>query len=399
MRRITASGLLALAATLALAAGSAAAVAAPGTPGNPAAASPQHPLLSISCVSAKSCMAVGENAAAANHNGAVLAETWNGTRWRQTTIKAPPGSEGSRLTGVSCLSARSCIAVGSYFYSLPDESIRNVPISEAWNGSTWRLTKMPQPAGSSAFAAAVSCVSAVRCVAVGELTTTTKQTAFAEVWNGTRWRLTKVSEPARSLSYFGSVSCTAATRCIAVDLYNPRQLAESWNGTRWAVMKEPFAPASGPSLASVYCLKASFCVATGSHYPNPKNFAALAETWNGRTWRPSAVPAPGAGWADLTGVSCVSTKNCLAVGRYNFGVYENSGKAYAAGWNGRRWRLIRVPTPPGGKATGSGSALYSVKCVSASDCIAVGEAGAEGGPGNGFSAIWNGRRWRFVAIA
>ena len=399
MRQLAISGLVTLAAALTLATGSVAASAAPGMSDAPAAAAkPEHMLSSIACISAKSCVAVGENAAANHGNGLALAETWNGSRWKAATIKAPPGSIGSSLSGVSCVSSKSCIAVGSYFYFLPDEDTRNVAISESWNGSAWRMTKMSQPADSSASPASISCVSAKHCVAVGELFMPGHQTAFAEIWNGTRWNITKVDEPAHSVSYFSSVSCAAAKNCIAVDRYNTHALAQSWNGARWKILKVAAPAATGPSLSAVYCRTAKYCIATGGHFPNQKNLAALVESWNGKTWKSVKVPVPGPGFANLNAVSCASTKSCLAVGDYHFGVYEDSGKVYAASWNGKQWRLVRVPTPPGGKGSESGAALVSVKCLTASDCIAVGDAGPAGVPGNGFSASWNGHRWRFITI-
>lgn len=399
MRSRAVFGLVILAASLATATGPTVASAAGTSAESLAGATPEHELSSIACVSAKSCVAVGENAAADHGNGRALAEIWNGRRWKSTAIQPPAGSVGSGLTSVSCVSASSCIAVGSFFYFLPDQDTRRVAIAESWNGSTWKMTKMSQPAGSSAYPASISCVSARRCVAVGELFRPGDQTAFADIWNGTRWKATKVSEPGSSISYFSGVSCVSASSCIAVDLYNPRALAEKWNGARWTVLKVAAPAAAGPSLSAVDCRTAKFCVATGGHFPNPKNLAALVESWNGRTWRSAKMPVPGPGYANLNAVSCVSTKGCLAVGDYHFGVYVDSGKVYAERWNGTRWRLVKVPTPPGGQGTESGAALTSVKCLTASDCIAVGDAGLAGVPGNGFSAIWNGHRWKFIPIA
>ncbi len=344
-------------------------------------------------------MAVGQNAAAHRGNGGVLAEIWNGRRWKVASPEAPPGSIGSGLSGVSCISARSCIAVGFYFYYLPDKDTRNVAFSESWNGLAWKMTKMAQAAGSSAAPDSISCVSARRCLAVGELYSPNRQTAFAERWNGTTWRMTRVSEPTRSVSDFSSVSCASAKNCIAVDAYNAHALAQSWNGARWQILKVAAPATTGPSLSAVDCRTSAYCIATGGHFPNPKDRAALVELWNGKTWKSLKVPVPGQGWGNLSGVSCASTKSCLAVGEYHFGVYIDSGKAYAESWNGKQWRLARVPTPPGAKGSGSGATLVSVKCLASSDCIAVGDAGPAGTPGNGFSAIWNGHRWSLIAIA
>ena len=87
----------------------------------------------------KNCVAVGVNAAADHENGAVLAETWHGTRWTVDVMKPPSGSLGSTLSSVSCVSAKSCVAVGYYFYYLPDH-----------NTETWRSPSSGRaPSGSS----------------------------------------------------------------------------------------------------------------------------------------------------------------------------------------------------------------------------------------------------------
>ena len=110
--------------------------AALGAAGVVAAAVPsQHDLHSVSCTGSKNCVAVGVNAAADHENGAVLAETWHGTRWTVDVMKPPSGSLGSTLSSVSCVSANNCVAVGYYFYDLPDHNTRNVAFAEFWNGA------------------------------------------------------------------------------------------------------------------------------------------------------------------------------------------------------------------------------------------------------------------------
>jgi hypothetical protein len=315
--------------------------AAPGAVHFVAAAVPsQHDLHSVSCTGPKSCVAVGVNAAADHGNGAVLAETWHGTRWTADVMKPPSGSLGSTLSGISCVSAKSCVAVGEMF-------------------------------------------------APG------KQFAFAETWNGTAWKMTKVPEPADTISNLTGVSCTSPKFCIAVDAYNPHALVQSWNGQSWKIVKVPAPASTGPSLSAATCLTVKFCVATGTHYPNSKHFSAIALSWNGSAWKGASVPSPGPGYANLASVSCATVRSCLAVGEYDFGPYLNSGKEYAASWNGKAWKLVRLPVPPGG-GSGKGSSLTGVKCVSATDCVAVGSAGAAGSTATSYSAFWNGRGWKFI---
>jgi hypothetical protein len=393
--RFWASLAAATVAVLGIGAGTPASAAPSTAAGVAVAAASQDELQSVSCTGPKSCVAVGMNEAANHGNGAVLAETWDGTRWTVDVMKPPSGSLGSTLSGISCLSAKSCVAVGYYFYYLPDQNTRDVGFAEVWNGAAWRLVKFAQAARDSAVPQAVSCVSAKSCVAVGEMLTSENQFAFAETWNGTAWKTTTVPEPANTISNLTGVSCTSPKFCIAVDAYNPHALVQSWNGQAWKIVKVPESASTGPSLSAVTCLTAKFCVATGTHYPNPKHFSAIALAWHGSAWQSMSVPSPGPGYANLASVSCATVKSCLAVGEYHFGPYLDSGQEYAASWNGKAWKLDSLPAPPGG-GKGKGSSLTDVTCLSATDCAAVGSAGEPGSNVTSYSAFWNGRGWKFI---
>ena len=69
-------------------------------------------LSDVSCVSATSCVAVGDNR---NSDGEyfTLAEVWNGATWKIQKIPNPKNQIDNKLTGVSCTSATVCTAVGS----------------------------------------------------------------------------------------------------------------------------------------------------------------------------------------------------------------------------------------------------------------------------------------------
>ena len=78
------------------------------------------------------------------------------------------------------------------------------------------------------------------------------------------------------------------------------------------------------------------------------------------------VPSPNAGTSDdeLYSVSCVSANECVAVG------FTNTGSAIETltmVWDGSVWSIVTSPN-----AGTSDDELLSVSCVSASDCVAVG---------------------------
>jgi hypothetical protein len=78
------------------------------------------------------------------------------------------------------------------------------------------------------------------------------------------------------------------------------------------------------------------------------------------------VPSPNAGTSndELYSVSCVSASDCVAVG------YTDTGSAYETltmVWDGSVWSIVSSPN-----AGTIDDELKSVSCVSASDCVAVG---------------------------
>ncbi|HMD91168.1 MAG TPA: hypothetical protein VKG80_00850, partial [Trebonia sp.] len=123
----------------------------------------------------------------------------------------------------------------------------------------------------------------------------------------------------------------------------------------------------------------------------------FSEIWNGTSWRDAAVPLPGGGTnsSDLSGVSCAAVNRCVAVG--DIELYPLKGvsteRAAAVTWNGKAWTVTGVPSPGKGNA----SLFQDVTCLSATDCVAVGQAGPAGLPnGTALSGFWNGKRWRLV---
>ena len=101
-------------------------------------------------------------------------ESWNGKAW--TIAGNPnPGTALTALSSVSCVSAKSCTAVGSYQNT--GSNLRRTLV-ESWNGSAWKVVSSPNPKAGTATdnyiggitgsgLNAVSCVSVTSCHAVG----------------------------------------------------------------------------------------------------------------------------------------------------------------------------------------------------------------------------------------
>lgn len=366
--------------------------------GTAAAASPARDLLGVSCVKAGDCIAVGIDYGALKGWGGPLAERWNGATWRTVGVTLPAGTMAGTLNGVSCVTAGRCVAVGSYDKS-PGKSLA---LAETWNGRGWTPVRLSTPAGKSSQLAAVSCASAASCVAVGTFWGSSGLgTPLAEIWNGKRWTQTRPPASGSGVTISGpvAVSCASAARCLAIGTTRPPSVAvvESWNGKAWSIRKGPALPGDvGAELQSVSCPAARVCVTVGSAMFATATLS-FSGIWNGSSWRDATVPLPGGGTSGsvLTGVSCPSADRCLAAGAiesYRTGVFT----AAAVSWNGQAWTVTSVPGPGKGKA----DLFEDATCVSATDCVAVGWVGPAGSTGltsTALSGFWNGKRWRLVA--
>jgi hypothetical protein len=407
MRTIAASGLIALTAMLGVAASTA--VASPATAAQrPAAASPAktakapppaNQLYGVSCASSKYCVAVGlnENAEGSVKGGGALIQTWNGKTWKSVAPKAPKGAQSAELLGVSCKSAVACVAVGLYL----NPSGNAVPLAEIWNGKTWTPTAPATPKGSSGGQLlGVSCAAAKSCVAVGSDFTNSGGATIAEAWNGSKWTLSRPPEPKGSVvGALTTVSCPSTVRCIAVGSWGTNTagfaLADSWNGKTWTRTPVPASAVAkqDAALTGVSCPSAGSCVAVGTGATGRKGgLVSFSEFWNGRTWATGKI-----GWPKsvsnslLSGVSCRSAKSCLAVGTVDINVNDNghTGHAAATAWNGKAWTAASAEAPGKGKA----SLFTAVSCLSATNCLAVGQLGPfNSDEGNGLAGFWNGKR-------
>jgi hypothetical protein len=268
-------------------------------------------LQAVSCTSKTACTAVGTDTA--SNSAEPLALRWNGTAWTAQSVPNPSGKTDGLLSGVSCASATSCVAVGT----ASNAANQAEPIAEIWNGSGWRVKVIPAAAGSSVRG--VACLSATRCVAVGA----GPSAPLAASWNGTSWTSQATVLPAGStFAVLDSVSCPSASQCLAVgsDDKTPGHrviLAEQWTGTHWTLRNPPaLTQATASELVHVSCTGVGQCTAVGDATSTGHTLAdPLAEYWDGTKWtiQPTALPAGAAG-GSLTGVACVSLVNCTAVG-------------------------------------------------------------------------------------
>jgi hypothetical protein len=86
--------------------------------------------------------------------------------WTTQATPLPRGAANGYLPAVSCTSAVDCIAVGSHFQDAgPRSQLRGGALAERWTGGAWRVQAVPSPPGPNKFVN----LSAVSCGAGGAL--------------------------------------------------------------------------------------------------------------------------------------------------------------------------------------------------------------------------------------
>jgi hypothetical protein len=297
----------------------------------------------------------------------------SGGHWSiQRTPRAPAGLEPVSLDGVSCTSTAVCLATGNYGNTSAG-SFTLAP-TEVWNGTQWSLHESASPGAGLMDLGWVACASRTVCIAVGDYAPLGETPLpLAERWSGSGWSILSTPLPAGgSDGTFDGVSCPSSTNCTAVGFYTDgafqqQALVEQWNGTGWSSQSiQP--PTDRPSvdvvLSGVSCPSSHDCVAVGNYVDNVYGYSRpLAEDWNGTRWSVKPVPdQPGANFINLQGVSCASGDSCMAVGA----LLGRRTRALAERFDGRRW-TVQSPVRPG-----SADGLAGVSCPSTTDCTAVG---------------------------
>jgi hypothetical protein len=347
----------------------------------------------VSCSAANQCTAVGYYFPQAPLNGyATLVERWNGSVW---SIQPSPNHEtnfgDNYLQGVSCPSATACTAVG--YANTGGGNGPSVSVAAQWNGSVWRLTPTPQPAGSATTKlSSVSCSSPAACLAVG----TSASASLIEAWNGTAWSLRSnpVSAGSPSNGLLG-VSCDSSGACTGVGFRNDvismtRTLADRFTGTTASIESTPNITAFAPTaLSGVACALPTACVSTGDYF----GIFPVAEKWDGVAWRIRYPPKPRLNSGSLLSVACPSPTACEAVG-YTINQYATAHPLIDR-WDGTAWTVQAAPSP-----AGTNSRLLAVSCTSPTACTAVGIVGdATAEVGHPLAERWNGTRWSIQPTA
>ncbi len=362
-------------------------------------------LTGVSCASVSFCMAVGaaENqpvAGGALTDSESFAERWTGITWTAAAASGSPGASPA-LYAISCTSPSFCIAVGSTVAASADgfaggDWQSSKAVVEAWNGTTWAVEATPAGAVAPTELSGVSCTSSTSCVAVGARGVGRyRQYALVETWNGTSWSERAASSPGKYATWLTAISCVAASWCTAVGgvanayIDGPpgsgipfaQPVAEHWTGSRWITSTLPGVPIEDGSkreqagtATGVSCTSPSFCLASGyfQETQSAESPHAFAGQWNGRSWTNAVAGL--SRFARIGGVSCQSSSECVAAGTAYGGPEATSrSKPLVADWNRGRWSSVSLPLTTAASGSPWSGGLVGVSCVLSAGCTAVGD--------------------------
>jgi hypothetical protein len=252
-------------------------------------------LFGLTCTSETFCVAVGSQTVTSTSSVKTLVERWNGTKW---SIVASPNRAGDRfpvLSAVSCTSTTRCVAVGTSL--APTGFIKT--LVERWNGTSWSIIASPNPElGEGGELTGVWCMAASNCLAVGDylIGGPAEPATLVERWDGTQWSIVASPNPDRSYSSLKGIACVS-TRCMAAGYYAAygpppestfigiKTLVERWNGDHMSIVPSANPDSAHRAFAAVSCTVVSNCFAVGRVSTATSGpFNTLVERWNGTSW-------------------------------------------------------------------------------------------------------------------
>jgi hypothetical protein len=308
---------------------------------------------------------------------------------------------------VSCASAGSCAAVGTYFGA--DQGFGFVAGER--HGSWWEAIGVPGLAalstGGSAEVDSVSCGSAGNCAAGGNYADGHRDShVFVADERRRRWGPPVDVPGAAALSAGGvrSLSCASAGNCAVGGDYdnghgNQAFVADERHGVWGTAIAVPGLVALNTGgfarIFSVSCASPGNCAAGGEYTARrfrSQGFVVLERhgVWGMATAVPGLAALNTDGDAEVDSVSCAPAGYCAFGGDYGD---RRGQQGFVAAERHGRWRTIGVP----GLAalnTGGVAQVGSVSCGSAGNCAAGGiYVYDRDGDTQGFVAAEKNGRW------
>ena len=264
---------------------------------------------------------------------------------RAWTLTQSFGISALSLNAVTCPTATQCYAVGQTTFKT------GMVLASSDGGGTWAQHNVP--AGVASLAA-IACSSGTTCVAVGGTSVITSSDG------GVTWAaktmgqnaLTTVSCPSSSDCVVGGSDAPTTSGCASGHTYETSNGGLSWQATA----THCFVP------SGVACSSSSHCVLVGTHSNATKESGEILTSQNGGSaWQSRYVLSQDN--TQLNGVSCPTTRSCVAVG-------NSSSQSILISLNGGDSWTKSDPGVPVAQRY-----FLAVGCGSAQECNAGGSAG------------------------
>lgn len=334
-----------------------------------------------------SCASPGDCAAGGSVEGggpqAFIANELRGI-WKPAEVM--PGTRAldtggdAEVTALSCPSVGNCSAGGDYSADTSQGSLGFAFVASEVNG-TWQPAEKVGRIGSGGRVLSVSCTSAGSCTAVGTYTVHDNSRAFLVNEVSAKWQPGQTVKPPKGRqAELSSVSCSSPGNCIAGGGYGDErhmqamvmsEIDGSWQRPQLLPGSEVLNHGAGTEIDSVSCTSAGNCTAAGN-----SGAAMVATEVNGR-WQaaqpvPGVAPLSSGNFSSIDSVSCASPGNCAASGIFSADENSNRLAAFVVSETGGVWKRAKQVTPvvelP---ANGPGPAT-SVSCASPGNCAAAG---------------------------
>jgi len=333
----------------------------------------------------------------------------------------PPASariaQGTELLTTTCVAAGSCAAGGNFGGAgRPLEPMVATQSHGRWSRGTPLLLPANAAAQPYAQVSGLACHSTGNCVAVGDYQygRSGSLQAFIAIESRGRWaraftpRLpTNAASP--SSAQLEAVTCTSNGSCDAVGTYQD----PAGNAQTMVVAKPPSGPwgqaieiASPPNAAAnpdalmtgIACTAPGSCVTVGNYSVSATQFAAMGAVEVRGAWHRAtqiALPRgaiPGT-FTAVTSISCPTASQCLGVGQYPVSATQSRAMAVTES-RGRFGRAVPITAVPPDSSPVPSTYLLGVSCRPSGLCLAVGGGRNSAGHSVAMYMTRSAGRWR-----
>jgi hypothetical protein len=344
-------------------------------------------LAAVACSGHGYCSAGGSYADTAGNTRAMVVSEARGRWARGVELKLPANAAanpGAQVSAIACTSPGNCVGVGYYEPKPGNNGDWGFIVTQRRGDWGRAVAAAPLPSGAvSSALSAVACPAPGSCAAAGFAITNSGFEGLVLAQSRGRWKTTILHGPRGEGPELAGIACTKPGDCVAAGYYFPtslqtfsRPVGYVESRGRWGRVVTVKSPKNLNGDLSGFlggaCAPGGSCLAVGSYEAGAHDYSMAAPESGGR-WKPAAEigarPAR-ASDASIYGVSCASSRLCVAAGSYS--TTGANLLAYLVSYVSGRWRDAGGVSLPKNAFRPAGSYLAAVGCASDGYCSAAG---------------------------